>query len=274
MSIITPSRADLLPLHDPLFGPLQPSAMPAPQSVSPHVATAGPFPLAPALERSRLEQYINGGSDKPVDVTTWRKGIDTMVTNSPRVALARVNTNTTSTQVQGVNVDVVSATSTSASALASTSTLPRAGTSKPAARVTSNSIPRPAAVPDVFADDKASTSLPSNAQSTSARTGLLAATAGKRARDSAHTGAGAASTSTTNPSSKRARVEEDAWKTKWLKSFPNLVFHFEIGTEGNGKMLENRVKAMGAVSCAKWTELAWMNVGLTASAWINSSQLA
>jgi hypothetical protein len=187
-----------------------------------------------------------------VDVTTWRKGIDTGVTNSPRVALARVNTNTTAPQAQSrVDGDAANA-SASASASASVSTsipIPRAGTSKPAGRVTSNSIPRPVAVPDVFADDKASF-LPSNAQATSARPGLLTATAGKRARDSTHTGAGATSASTANASSKRARVEEDAWKTKWLKSFPNLVFHFEIGTEGNGKVLENRVKAMGAVSCA------------------------
>lgn len=252
MSIITPSRADLLPLHDPLFGPLQPSAMPPPQSVSPHVSTAGPFPLAPALERSRLEQYINGGSDKPVDVTTWRKGIDTAVTtNSPRVALARVNTNTTSTLVPSVVSDVFTAPAILASASTSTSTsVPRAGTSKPAGRVTTTSIPRPAAVPDVFADDKPSNVLPSNAQTTSARNGLHAPSAGKRARDPTHPAGGSASTSTANPSTKRARVEEDAWKTKWLKSFPNLVFHFEIGTEGNGKVLENRVKAMGAVSRA------------------------
>jgi hypothetical protein len=43
-------------------------------------------------------------------------------------------------------------------------------------------------------------------------------------------------------------VEEERWRAKWIKVFPTLVFHFEIGTEESGKGLKGRVLKMGAVS--------------------------
>ena len=47
------------------------------------------------------------------------------------------------------------------------------------------------------------------------------------------------------------KAEEDMWRAKWIKIFPTLVFHFEVGLgQGNGKALVNRVTKMGAVSGA------------------------
>ncbi|WVQ85007.1 hypothetical protein IAT38_007171 [Cryptococcus sp. DSM 104549] len=46
---------------------------------------------------------------------------------------------------------------------------------------------------------------------------------------------------------KTIRMEEEKWSAKWVKAFPNLVFHFEIGAEeGGGKALRSRVIKMGA----------------------------
>jgi regulatory subunit for Cdc7p protein kinase len=50
-------------------------------------------------------------------------------------------------------------------------------------------------------------------------------------------------------------VEEERWRAKWIKVFPTLVFHFEIGTEESGKGLKGRVLKMGAVSRSFPTEL-------------------
>jgi hypothetical protein len=48
---------------------------------------------------------------------------------------------------------------------------------------------------------------------------------------------------------KEAReIEQEKWRSKWVKSFPSLTFHFEVeAEEGAGKMLKARTIKMGAV---------------------------
>jgi hypothetical protein len=50
---------------------------------------------------------------------------------------------------------------------------------------------------------------------------------------------------------KKYESEQDRWRQKWIKSFPTLIFHFEMGAEeGAGKGLKGRALKMGAVSDA------------------------
>lgn len=194
MSIITSTRGDLLPLHNPYFGPLQPSgAMPAPMSQ--HLSNTFPPPV---LEKSRLDDVHNENTYD--SISSWRKGLD----QSPRLAPARevlthLNTNTSRLSSRQVS--------------------------------TSTSIPRPSPVPDVF-EPAEKDPLPTR----------LSLSASKRTRDPVPV-----STSKRVKIDKIAKTEEEAWRSKWVKSFPTLVFHFELGSEGHGKALEQRVKAMGAV---------------------------
>jgi hypothetical protein len=48
----------------------------------------------------------------------------------------------------------------------------------------------------------------------------------------------------------KAKAEAEVWRSKWLKHFPTLIFHFELGAdEGQGKVLMQRILKMNAVSC-------------------------
>lgn len=92
-------------------------------------------------------------------------------------------------------------------------------------------IPRPAAAPDVFAPDPPKFGKRARTDQTPA-----AATTAKRPRADAST-------------VKVLRYEQEQWAAKWLKAFPTLTFHFEIGTEdGAGRGLRARVTKLGAVS--------------------------
>ncbi|WVF69037.1 hypothetical protein IAT40_003811 [Kwoniella sp. CBS 6097] len=144
----------------------------------------------------------------------------------------------------------------------------------------SHSIPKPSETPDVFAPEvhtqvstkvrESSTALndlmrsipgPSTSASASVSASakrarevmqtnpnILAAAAisAKRARVASgteHRDAGGAAES----GARNARAEEEKWRAKWVKVFPTLVFHFEIGAEdGMGKTLRNRIARMGA----------------------------
>ena len=107
-----------------------------------------------------------------------------------------------------------------------------------------NSIPRPALSPDVFAPCQSGPSIQSIKhpvkrphESASASCTLLKRIKVDERREIAANNALA------------HRVEEERWTTKWIKVFPTLVFHFEIGAEeGAGKSLAARVTKMGAVS--------------------------
>ena len=202
--------------------------------MAPFPQTSGAlFPSVP-LDKSRIEQV--GQQNALESVSLWRKGVE----HSPkqialpprdRDALTDLDTNTTS--------------------LAPPAAPRVASTSKPSARAsTSTSIPRPAAVPDVFASTEQDRSL-------TAKSSLLSASAAqKRARDAA---TASASTAKKAKMEKDQQSQEEVWRAKWVKIFPTLIFHFEIGTEGQGRVLESRVKAMGAVSllsgCFMWTSL-------------------
>lgn len=226
MSIITPSRAELLPIHRPHFSPLHSSLMPAlSPSMSPH--PVAPFAPPQKLERSRLDRL---GAEQYNVIKSWKKTVDNVprATSSARAALAEVKPN--------IHLSVNTASRLSGL------------TSKPSNRTSAaNSIPRPVATPDVFA--------PCSYTSFPLQSTALSTPPGKRSRETA-----AASLF----QAKRARVdvkresaeatarnhksEEERWKAKWIKVFPTLVFHFEIGAEeGQGKLLVGRVVRMGAV---------------------------
>jgi hypothetical protein len=47
----------------------------------------------------------------------------------------------------------------------------------------------------------------------------------------------------------KRRADEDKWRKKWIKFFPTLIFHFEIGAEeGPGKALMQKLLKLDAVS--------------------------
>lgn len=231
MSVITPSRVELLPIHNPYFGPLQPSAMPLPPpSISPH--PAAPFNPPPKLDKSRIEQF---GANHYDTIASWRKGLDGNPRPNPstRSVLAEVRPNT--------------ALNASASSSASTRFISKSTTTRLSAAL---SIPRPAPIPDVFA--------PSLNASFPSRTTSLSNLSGKRSRDPG--GASLSVSKRVKVDEKRElaeatarshKLEEEKWRAKWVKVFPTLVFHFEIGAEeGQGKSLVGRVTRMGAVSDA------------------------
>ena len=172
------------------------------------------------LDKTRIERLSQ--QDAIASITSWRKRVD----NAPRVnestrnerdrdALTPLNTNT--------------------------SIPPRSGTlfKQPAKPSTLNSIPKPAAIPDVFEADHSQI----RERSVSGKSVLNTINPNKRGREvvSNHVN-GVKKVKTEHQS------QEEAWRMKWLKIFPTLIFYFELGTEGAGKCYENRVKSMGAVS--------------------------
>nr|XP_018262127.1 uncharacterized protein I303_05142 [Kwoniella dejecticola CBS 10117]OBR84285.1 hypothetical protein I303_05142 [Kwoniella dejecticola CBS 10117] len=109
----------------------------------------------------------------------------------------------------------------------------------------SASIPRPSAAPDVFAPEVKAVSvrrlddLPLSNSKRPREASQISPTSGipKRAKLEREA----------ESVSKIARAEEEKWRAKWVKVFPNLVFHFEIGSEeGAGKYLGHRVSRLGA----------------------------
>ena len=221
MSIIAPFCGELLPIHNPLFGCLQPSAMPqSPPS------TATSLALPSKREKSRLSHLGGGHHDL---VNSWRTMVNTVprATVAVRPALAEVQPN------------LKTGNSSTNSRL----------TSKPSTGVSlSHSIPRPAASPDVFAPSH-NPGLPCQPTTVSKQTG-------KRLLESLN--ASLSATKRTKVEDKRGlaeataaknhKLEEEKWRAKWIKVFPTLIFHFEIGSEeGQGKSLAGRVAKMGAV---------------------------
>jgi len=187
--------------------------------------TAAPFGQPSKLDKSRLEQLDAGRHDS---VASWRKNVN----GSPRITLTQRSV--LSEVKPNINPNV---------------SIPSRSTSKPSSRLSAiKSIPRPAASPDVFAPDPSvnSTSRPS----------FLSNLSSKRLREPAN--ADLAFTKRVRVEEKREladatakshKLEEEKWTAKWIKVFPTLVLHFEIGAEeGQGKSLVGRVIRMGAVS--------------------------
>ncbi len=59
-----------------------------------------------------------------------------------------------------------------------------------------------------------------------------------------------------------AKEEEAKWRAKWLKVFPTLTFHFEIGAEESTKQQRHRVIKLGAVSVSSRSDcMAVLNHG-------------
>nr|XP_019045391.1 hypothetical protein I302_05780 [Kwoniella bestiolae CBS 10118]OCF24321.1 hypothetical protein I302_05780 [Kwoniella bestiolae CBS 10118] len=112
----------------------------------------------------------------------------------------------------------------------------------------SSLIPRPSATPDVFAPE-----IKTTPDGTSARD-ADAFFSSKRPRDLTQTHFSSVPQKRVKverehieSAVKTARAEEERWRAKWVKVFPTLVFHFEIGVEeGAGKTLRHRVSKMGA----------------------------
>jgi hypothetical protein len=94
-----------------------------------------------------------------------------------------------------------------------------------------NAIPKPPQSPDVFAD---SSTIPGRELKRPRE--LVPAVPVKRPRIREE------------ESARSHKLEEERWVEKWLKAFPNLVLHFEIGAdEGPGKQLKAKVVRLGAV---------------------------
>lgn len=110
---------------------------------------------------------------------------------------------------------------------ASTSTL--TSVSRPPVPIFHTSIPKPPLVPDVFTH-----------------------TGGKRPADYAPgESRKRRALDDVRVQDQRAAKESDQerWRNKWIKSFPTLTFHFDVGAqEGPGRLLKARTTKMGAVS--------------------------
>ncbi|WRT67995.1 uncharacterized protein IL334_004970 [Kwoniella shivajii] len=138
---------------------------------------------------------------------SWKKGMESNTPKaSNREVLASINTNT-------------------------------ANKSRP-----STLIPRPSATPDVFASDNKL----NNTSSTSRPVNSLFLSS-KRPRETISITLGNPKRAKLDESAlKNAKAEEEKWRAKWIKVFPTLVFHFEIGAEEGAKHMRNRVMRMGA----------------------------
>jgi hypothetical protein len=203
-----------------------------------------------------LEQITKNKS--PYDVLSWKKDVDAREyrekgKDRERDPLGAVNTNTNGQAPS----ELLHRAKHGQSAPNNSHFLPRASasTSRPNRLSISGSIPRPAATPDVFAPD------PLKPRSSLLTQSTVAAT-GKRARENVNPCLPLGSSRTpgmehgheqgSRQHAKRAKVEEvkmeeERWRAKWIKVFPTLIFHFEIGAEEVGKGLKGRVIKMGAV---------------------------
>ncbi|WVR06539.1 hypothetical protein IAU60_003570 [Kwoniella sp. DSM 27419] len=184
-----------------------------------------------SMSSRHVQSVVDASASRDAMVASWKSRIESSGSknaSASREVLASVNTN-----------------------------LGGPSTGKPVKGSSVNSIPRPAVTPDVFAPDVLRTTHHNETRSPS--TPLHSA--GKRPRDVASpnlfagivkrakangTDAGLAAP-VGEPVVRSARAEEEKWRAKWVKVFPTLVFHFEIGAdEGQGKTLRNRVMRMGA----------------------------
>ena len=108
------------------------------------------------------------------------------------------------------------------------------------------SIPKPALIPDVFEAPRDDASTPKNGAASSS---VLPS---KRARGSNGLSLPKRTKvekEAVDNSTGRHRAEEEKWRAKWVKVFPTLVFHFEIGSDhGPRRALMARITEMGAVS--------------------------
>ena len=105
-------------------------------------------------------------------------------------------------------------------------------------------IPRPALVPDVFAVDTTPPSLYTSKRSRDSTSLPVPKRSKLDKPDKADK-----DKSLLEVCTGRHKAEEERWKSKWVKAFPTLVFHFEIGAETTQrKALIARVNSMGAVS--------------------------
>ena len=108
------------------------------------------------------------------------------------------------------------------------------------------SIPKPALIPDVFGSPRDGSLTPKDGTASSS------VHPSKRSRDSNAQSLPKrpkVEKETADNTSGRHRAEEDKWRAKWVKVFPTLVFHFEIGSDhGPRRALMTRIAEMGAVS--------------------------
>ena len=235
MSILTPSRGDLLPIHNPSYGPLQPSAMPAPPpSASPR--PPAPFPISDKIAQSRKAQQ---GEVDPIQA--WRDAMmAARAPNGVRDALAPIEPN-------NAHVNSAQRPSASASAGASGSKPPLSSFTAKRASLAA-SIPRPAPFPDVFAPrDMTAPATRPTLRDLSVNTPQQV---GKRPREYASASTAKRSRVADGAAAERSRdATQHEWTLKWRKAFPTLVFHFEIGLEdGSARSLKPRLIKMGSVS--------------------------
>ncbi|WWC88450.1 uncharacterized protein L201_003361 [Kwoniella dendrophila CBS 6074] len=207
MSILLPSRGEL-DVHNSTPNPFQPS-LPHKNVTSLNLQSKPSIPtyLSSKMEFQKSRNPSYHSHNSQFDV--FKSWQKGVEANTPKGALA--------------NREILASINTNT-----------ASKSRPSA--TFHTIPHPSATPDVFAPD------------------LKLVNEAKRSRDisqSTYTLAQAKriklDRQSVDPAVKVARAEEEKWRAKWVKVFPTLVFHFEIGAEeGAGKNLKHRVTRMGA----------------------------
>lgn len=271
MSLLASARVDVTHLHHPspirLNKPraqLEPSALPPPPpSVSPrrvpyrdardenHTANAkakananvdvqgninvNPFLMPGRLETSATQRRRSTATvqvDDNDNIDRGDRGIMGKKTIMPlpaRAALGNINTNRTP-----------GPPSTSAKSQLLTQTQTQTVTRPPVPSF-QNAIPRPSLVPDVFSG--AGGGAGSTKRSVNALD--LAAEGGDRGKRRV-----LQDIRTQDAQQRSAREsEQEKWRSKWMKSFPTLTFHFDVGAQdGPGRVLKARTTKMGAVS--------------------------
>lgn len=230
MSSTLTARTELVPLPGHQLHAVQP-VMPASRSAASPARTACKEAVVDPISAStKLDTF-------PLKSTSKTAAVG-MGAPDARTVLGRVNLN-----------------------VASNATSIAGGLHKRPTQRPAKTIPRPAAAPDVFGPAPSAqpqSLLGKRARGDPAATSLAAASLSKRQRAEA-----------TAIAAQSHREEQDRWLQKWLKVFPTLVFHFEIGAEeGAGRGLRQRVLGMGAVSTNHLTQSR-----LTPRKLINSSRI-
>ncbi|WWC70978.1 uncharacterized protein I206_104931 [Kwoniella pini CBS 10737] len=213
MSTLVASRGDLS-LHNPNSSTTFPPGSGLNQSTQ--LVPAKVYAVQTNMEATKSKSFSHQDAGHHFDVfKAWKKGIP--ATGTPNT-LGSINRDV----LGSLNVNTASRSRSSASA----------------------TIPRPSATPDVFAPEKITTTQ---------RSADVFLNSAKRSRDLTQTAFTSGSAKRVKlereaeSASRTARAEEEKWRAKWVKVFPTLVFHFEIGSEeGAGKYLKQRVTRMGA----------------------------
>ena len=240
MAIYNPSRVEIIPPHQLQLQLLQPSTM-APPSHTTASPRRGPM-MVNDKENPFLVSGRYGGPSKGGPGVHVPSNDDVFFVNPAKKPSGMDSVRRQALGDRDTNDHTL--TPNNAVASGSTSKSQLLHSHRPPVPVFHTSIPKPSPVPDVFSHSHHSHShTTAHTQTTGIKRSAETLQDGdrnkRRVLEDVRT-----------QDQRAARLDEqEKWKLKWMKSFPTLTFHFEMGAQlGPGKGLVNRTTKMGAVS--------------------------